>query len=519
MRAEAAAEADEDDDTNDSSPPLSESDDSEATEDATTQPEVAVSAPAASDAFITANTSPADNAAPTTTAILSPVMSDKLRVPRETPSWSLFSSARVQSQPLAWRLIALDCFVSGCLSQLPTRELCSLATAASFLDCSPLLDLTLSSLANRLVVCDEPSNVRALLEIAYNRETMFTPEVETTLRIRSTPSFQSQFSALGATANNRTRRLRKEASSFMHEDAKLAAEMRANTAMTPPTVDRADTCDGLVVPHLEGDLVEAALLRLPHKPLFMMMGVSKPWASAISRLMKYPAWQIRHVPAMELAYGGASDEVLAARIQSNRSDLEVIDADGKNILHHLLWLSAPHTAGRKLSLSTLKIILSACPELVTMTRQSDGETPLHYAIRFVAPDDVILALINAAPRACGVIDHRGRFPLHTAAKFGSSVTVLRALLSRRPQASISHDDDGWSPLELALRRRRPNQEVIQVLQQHRNAITAAFHEGEIGQHEWEDAALALMEGGWEHGGDDLQWVQAVLAEANALFAL
>ena len=36
---------------------------------------------------------------------------------------------------------------------------------------------------------------------------------------------------------------------------------------------------------------------------------------------------------------------------------------------------------------------------------------------------------------------------------------------------------------------------------------------------WEDAALALMEGGWEHGGDDLQWVQAVLAEANALFAL
>ena len=35
----------------------------------------------------------------------------------------------------------------------------------------------------------------------------------------------------------------------------------------------------------------------------------------------------------------------------------------------------------------------------------------------------------------------------------------------------------------------------------------------------EDAALALMEGGWEHGGDDLQWVQAVLAEANALFAL
>ena len=89
------------------------------------------------------------------------------------------------------------------------------------------------------------------------------------------------------------------------------------------------------------------------------MGVSKPWASAISRLMKYPAWQVRHVPAMELAYGGASDEVLAARIQSNRSDLEVIDADGKNILHHLLWLSAPHTAGRKLSLSTLKIIALA----------------------------------------------------------------------------------------------------------------------------------------------------------------
>jgi excinuclease ABC subunit A len=75
---------------------------------------------------------------------------------------SLLSSSSLQAQPRAWRLMALDFHTATALAQLPTRGVCELATAASYLDCAPLLEIAISNLAERLGSCNLPHEIRAL---------------------------------------------------------------------------------------------------------------------------------------------------------------------------------------------------------------------------------------------------------------------------------------------------------------------------------------------------------------------
>ena len=78
---------------------------------------------------------------------------------------SLLSSSSLQAQPRAWRLMALDLHTATALSQLPTRGVCELATAASFLDCAPMLEIAISNLAERLETCNLPHEIRALFDM------------------------------------------------------------------------------------------------------------------------------------------------------------------------------------------------------------------------------------------------------------------------------------------------------------------------------------------------------------------
>jgi hypothetical protein len=61
--------------------------------------------------------------------------------------------------------MALDFHTATALAQLPTRGVCELATAASFLDCAPLLEIAISNLAERLGSCNLPHEIRALFDM------------------------------------------------------------------------------------------------------------------------------------------------------------------------------------------------------------------------------------------------------------------------------------------------------------------------------------------------------------------
>ncbi|KAL7573362.1 hypothetical protein ACA910_011722 [Epithemia clementina (nom. ined.)] len=68
--------------------------------------------------------------------------------------------------------------------------------------------------------------------------------------------------------------------------------------------------------------------------------------------------------------------------------------------------------------------------------------PLHAALGFQAPDDLILTLLHRYPNATAVHGTDDWLPLHIAAMYGCSSTVLQALIETYPQAL---DDRGQFP--------------------------------------------------------------------------
>eukprot|EP00568_Trieres_chinensis_P002058 CAMPEP_0183309260 /NCGR_PEP_ID=MMETSP0160_2-20130417/24700_1 /TAXON_ID=2839 ORGANISM="Odontella Sinensis, Strain Grunow 1884" /NCGR_SAMPLE_ID=MMETSP0160_2 /ASSEMBLY_ACC=CAM_ASM_000250 /LENGTH=152 /DNA_ID=CAMNT_0025473259 /DNA_START=26 /DNA_END=484 /DNA_ORIENTATION=+ len=75
----------------------------------------------------------------------------------------------------------------------------------------------------------------------------------------------------------------------------------------------------------------------------------------------------------------------------------------------------------------------------SMTPDAFGNLPLHAAIGFRAPDDIIMALMNLHPDATRTHGTEDWLPLHVAAMWGSSAKVMEALIREYPQAL---DDEG-----------------------------------------------------------------------------
>mmetsp|Transcript_8342 Transcript_8342/g.18017 ORF Transcript_8342/g.18017 Transcript_8342/m.18017 type:complete len:1143 (+) Transcript_8342:184-3612(+) len=99
-----------------------------------------------------------------------------------------------------------------------------------------------------------------------------------------------------------------------------------------------------------------------------------------------------------------------------------------------------------------------------LARDEGGRTPLHLILlRYTggslnkrtlrlrrAPDDVILGLVNADPRACGVPDGESMLPLHVAAREGHGLGVVNAILESFPGSAAERDANGKFSLDYAL---------------------------------------------------------------------
>jgi ankyrin repeat protein len=69
-------------------------------------------------------------------------------------------------------------------------------------------------------------------------------------------------------------------------------------------------------------------------------------------------------------------------------------------------------------------------------------TPLHAAIGYQAPDDVILSLIELHPQATKIHGANEWLPLHVAAMWGSSRNVLEQLIRQHPSALDDRGEGG-----------------------------------------------------------------------------
>lgn len=97
-------------------------------------------------------------------------------------------------------------------------------------------------------------------------------------------------------------------------------------------------------------------------------------------------------------------------------------------------------------------------------REKDGKIrwrllPLHAAIVFKAPEDVIEALLTAYPKAAEAKDDQGMLPLHLAFRNGASAGVVNLLLMAFPQSVDIPDRKNRVPLALAKASPSPNRDL------------------------------------------------------------
>jgi hypothetical protein len=68
------------------------------------------------------------------------------------------------------------------------------------------------------------------------------------------------------------------------------------------------------------------------------------------------------------------------------------------------------------------------------SRDCFGNTPLHAALGFKAPDQLLMELIRRNPEACKVHGTDDWLPLHVAAMWGSSSAFMEILIRQYPEA-------------------------------------------------------------------------------------
>ena len=86
--------------------------------------------------------------------------------------------------------------------------------------------------------------------------------------------------------------------------------------------------------------------------------------------------------------------------------------------------------------------------------------PIHAAIVFKAPEEVIEALLTAYPEGAQAKDDQGMLPLHLAMRTGSTEGVVNMLLFAYPQSIDVQDRKGRVPLVLAQASSSPNREAF-----------------------------------------------------------
>ncbi|EJK51671.1 hypothetical protein THAOC_29138 [Thalassiosira oceanica] len=156
---------------------------------------------------------------------------------------------------------------------------------------------------------------------------------------------------------------------------------------------------------------------------------NKQWKGALDRLKHYPkeasTWIVR--------MGNEEGDVVPDTSATSRSQLRVTDAR--------------------------KTPKAATTEQIGGAMQSPSQMgkkvlrwrmlPLHAAVLFNAPVDLIQALLKAYPDACSKYDDQGMLPLHLAFRSGANEETILQLLDVYPNAIEQYDFKGRLPSMLA----------------------------------------------------------------------
>ncbi|XRB10033.1 poly [ADP-ribose] polymerase [Pycnococcus provasolii] len=105
----------------------------------------------------------------------------------------------------------------------------------------------------------------------------------------------------------------------------------------------------------------------------------------------------------------------------------------------------------------------------------EGDLPLHLAIRFEAPSDVIAALLKVYPEGVRQTNEFGDLPLHSAAIFEAPSEVVSKLLEAYPDGARKTDNGGDLPLHVAAATQAPFDSVELILNAYPEGVHVKAH--------------------------------------------
>jgi hypothetical protein len=96
--------------------------------------------------------------------------------------------------------------------------------------------------------------------------------------------------------------------------------------------------------------------------------------------------------------------------------------------------------------TALTVILES-PHYTKMKATGNQGSPLHVAIRWGAPVEVVTALLEAYPDATTIPTHYNNLPCHFACYYGISSEGMKMLLRCSPDAADVANNDGMTPMQ------------------------------------------------------------------------
>ena len=208
----------------------------------------------------------------------------------------------------------------------------------------------------------------------------------------------------------------------------------------------------------------ACVDRYGWSPLFLALYNSAPELVIIALLDARPSSVFAQTPfcdnAFHLAarYDASAVVICALAEAASCADLTAsLNSNGQSALH----VAAELGAGREV----LVALIEAAPKTLLLTTRQG--TALHIAIKHQAEHDEIASLVEHGPEAVTMVDSAWRSPLHTALRARCPPAIVQLLCDANASVAAMCDKFGCSPLHTAISRRqaeeRTEEELVEVL--------------------------------------------------------
>lgn len=145
-----------------------------------------------------------------------------------------------------------------------------------------------------------------------------------------------------------------------------------------------------------------------------------------------------------LALHNKRSETLTELLNENPDALDACDYRGNTAIHYASEHSNPDGA---------KMLLKLHPDLA-LAKNFHDELPVHYGFGWMGRDDkrgrwkqleTLRILLDANPETCSLPDKDGNLPLHLAVAYNAPFEIVEAVYTVYPSAALMADGDGHLP--------------------------------------------------------------------------